>query len=249
MKLSIVTVNFNNVQGFIETMNSILDQTFRDFEWIVIDGGSTDGFKELITTVPQGHLAYWCCEPDRGIYNAMNKGIIHSKGDYICFLNSGDIFYDSNVLDTVFHVEYESHVLYGDAIFTFNSDDGYKEVLRVYPDNITLSWLYHEAFNHQATFTRREVLEQFWFDENYRIMADRKIWLQIMLARLSFKHISIPVVKYDHSGLSATNGELWINELIALRDEVLPWYLKSRISRRIFSLKENALNLLCHIFY
>ena len=236
MKLSIVTVNYNDVNGLGKTMESVMAQDFRDFEWIVIDGGSTDGSKELIGTLPKDFLAYWCSESDKGIYNAMNKGIRHCKGDYVCFLNAGDVFCHYNVLDAVFCTEQISHVLYGDAIFTYTGDEYYREELRVYPDKITLSWLYHDALNHQATFVRRDILEQFGFDETYRIMADRKLWLQIKLAGYSFKHIAMPIVKYDHCGISASNGDLWLKELIAIRNDVLPWYLKSRVSRKLFSL-------------
>ena len=85
MKLSIITVNLNNREGLQKTIDSVVNQTFRDFEWIVIDGGSTDGSKELIEQYAD-HFAYWVSEPDKGIYNAMNKGIKVAKGEYLQFL-------------------------------------------------------------------------------------------------------------------------------------------------------------------
>ncbi len=92
MKLSIITVNLNNKDGLQKTIDSVISQTFKDFEWIVIDGGSTDGSKELIEKYSD-YISYWVSEPDKGIYNAMNKGIKVAKGDYLEFLNSGDIFF------------------------------------------------------------------------------------------------------------------------------------------------------------
>ena len=80
MKLSIITVNYNNREGLQRTIDSVVSQTFRDFEWIVIDGGSTDGSKELIKQYAD-HFSYWVSEPDKGIYNAMNKGILKATGE------------------------------------------------------------------------------------------------------------------------------------------------------------------------
>ena len=92
MKLSIITVNLNNRDGLQRTIDSVVSQTFTDYEWIVIDGGSTDGSRELIGQ-HQDRFAYWCSEPDKGIYNAMNKGIAHAKGEWLQFLNSGAWLY------------------------------------------------------------------------------------------------------------------------------------------------------------
>ena len=97
-KLSIITINKNNCEGLQRTIDSVLSQTWHDFEWIVIDGDSTDGSKELIEKY-QKHFTYWCSEPDKGIYNAMNKGITASKGEYLIFMNSGDCFYNEMVLE------------------------------------------------------------------------------------------------------------------------------------------------------
>ena len=93
MKLSIITINLNNREGLQKTIESVISQTFRDFEWIVIDGGSTDGSAELIKQYA-AHFAYWVSESDKGIYNAMNKGIRQAKGEWLQFLNSGDQLYE-----------------------------------------------------------------------------------------------------------------------------------------------------------
>ena len=100
MKISIITINRNNLSGLQKTIDSVISQTYRDFEWIIIDGGSTDGSCELIKRYEK-RLSYWCSEPDRGIYDGMNKGIRVSHGDYLLFLNSGDYLYDKHVLQNV----------------------------------------------------------------------------------------------------------------------------------------------------
>ena len=97
MKLSIITINYNNCDGLQKTIDSVIAQTWRDFEWIVIDGGSTDGSKELLEQYKE-HFSYWCSEPDKGIYNAMNKGIAKANGDYLNFMNSGDAFYEKMMI-------------------------------------------------------------------------------------------------------------------------------------------------------
>ena len=89
MKLSVITINFNNKEGLAKTIVSVVGQTTRDFEWIIIDGGSTDGSMELIENNSE-YISYYVSEPDKGIYNAMNKGIMASHGEYLLFLNSGD---------------------------------------------------------------------------------------------------------------------------------------------------------------
>ena len=100
MKLSIITINLNNLEGLKKTYESIVCQTFTDYEWLVIDGGSTDGSREFIEQ-HQEKLAYWCSEPDSGIYNAMNKGIQEAKGEYINFKKSGDYLASKDALTRV----------------------------------------------------------------------------------------------------------------------------------------------------
>ena len=100
MKLSIITVNLNNKDGLQKTINSIIFQTIKNFEWIVIDGGSTDGSKELIEA-NKNHITYWVSEQDSGIYDAMNKGIKKAKGDYLLFINSGDYLCSNDTVERI----------------------------------------------------------------------------------------------------------------------------------------------------
>ncbi|RZJ43544.1 MAG: glycosyltransferase, partial [Chryseobacterium sp.] len=99
MKLTVLTINYNNKEGLIKTFESVRAQTWTEFEFIVIDGGSTDGGKALIEQNDQ--IDYWVSEKDSGVYNAMNKGIKKANGDYIIFMNSGDYFYNEFVLEKV----------------------------------------------------------------------------------------------------------------------------------------------------
>jgi glycosyltransferase involved in cell wall biosynthesis len=101
MKLSVITINYNNLDGLKQTAESIINQTWKDFEWIIIDGGSTDGSREYIVNINENlnqkgwnPISYWCSESDKGIYNALNKGIFHCNGEFISCMNSGDSFFD-----------------------------------------------------------------------------------------------------------------------------------------------------------
>ena len=112
MKLSIITINFNNCEGLQKTIESVVSQSFKDFEWIVIDGGSTDGSRELLEQYAD-HITYWVSELDKGVYNAMNKGIKVAKGEYVNFMNSGDVYASASILEDVFSTSHTADVLYG----------------------------------------------------------------------------------------------------------------------------------------
>ncbi|MFT4805390.1 MAG: glycosyltransferase involved in cell wall biosynthesis, partial [Psychroserpens sp.] len=100
MKLSIITINFNNAVGLKKTIESVVNQTSNDFEYIVIDGGSNDGSVDVIKEY-EAKVSYWVSEVDKGIYHAMNKGILLAKGDYLEFLNSGDILVNETVIQKI----------------------------------------------------------------------------------------------------------------------------------------------------
>lgn len=100
MKISVITVNYNNKKGLEATINSVISQKYLDFEFIIVDGNSNDGSKDIIYK-KRNYITKWISEPDSGIYNAMNKGVKMSTGDYLIFMNSGDEFYDTQVLDKI----------------------------------------------------------------------------------------------------------------------------------------------------
>ena len=116
-KISIITINYNNLEGLKRTMESVVNQTWREFEYIVIDGGSTDRSAAYIASQSE-NIDYWVSEPDNGIYNAMNKGIAKATGEYLLFLNSGDSFYDANVLQNVSNFfNNDLSIIYGNSVY------------------------------------------------------------------------------------------------------------------------------------
>lgn len=213
MRLSIITVNFNNCDGLQKTINSVVSQTFRDFEWIVIDGGSTDGSKELIGQYAD-HFAYWVSEPDKGIYNAMNKGVRMAKGEYLQFLNSGDWLVDEKVLERCFVHSFSADIAYGNLNLVYSNGDKEKVV---FPEHLTLRFLYHESLGHGASFIKRDLFEHEQYEENYRIVSDWSFYVKMMLENRSFEFINEDIICFDLNGVSMTNEALGKQE----RDQVI----------------------------
>lgn len=227
MKLSIITINYNNVNGLKKTIDSIVCQTWRDFEWIIIDGGSTDGSKELIEQVAaeeKNNVTYWCSEPDKGIYNAMNKGIDKAKGEWLNFMNSGDGFYEKETLEKVFGCEQyanereKADVLYGDAVFY----DETKLWNRNYSDKLSFSEFVYTNINHQSSFYKRTVFEANLYDERYSLMADLKMNLQCLLNDKIFVHLSQKIALYDATGLTGKGDPRTVSERSLIFEELLP---------------------------
>lgn len=198
MKLSIITINYNNKEGLQRTIDSVICQTWRDFEWIIIDGGSTDGSKELIEQY-QNHFSYWCSEPDKGVYNAMNKGISKAKGEYLNFMNSGDVFHESSTLEKVFHEKLFGDIVYGDCILI---RDG-KGQLWSFPHHVNLDFFYSDNICHQAMFIKNFVLKKKGYDENYRIYGDWARWINVAYDGGEFQYIPHIICEYEFGGLSS----------------------------------------------
>lgn len=207
MTLSIITINYNNREGLQKTIDSVLSQTWKDYEWIVIDGGSTDSSREMIEQY-QEHFAYWCSEPDRGVYHAMNKGITKAQGKYLSFMNSGDTFYDKDTLNDVFSKERSSDILYGDCLQVF---EHYKKLLS-YPQPMELYTIYGCPLCHQAMIIRTSLLKNRGYDESYKICADYKHLLEVTMRGATYEHVGIVVCQYDMNGISSNYRDLFQRE-------------------------------------
>lgn len=235
MKLSIITVNYNNKAGLQKTIDSVITQTFKDYEWIIIDGGSSDGSKELIEQYSQ-YITYWISEPDNGIYHAMNKGILVAKGEYLQFLNSGDALYKTDTLYNVFIKKRTADIIYGDIA---KSQNGHIISYRKFPNIITLKFLLSDNINHQATFLRRTTFEHYLYDTKHKICADRKHFINTMLNKGCFEHINDTLVIYDITGISS--HENIEKEKLEIFSECLSPHILSDY-QRLFDLEQMAKN-------
>ena len=209
MKISIITINLNNKDGLRKTIESVVNQTvFDKVEYIIIDGGSTDGSKELIEQ-HKDKLYYWCSEPDKGIYNAMNKGITVSTGDYLLFLNSGDYLSENNVLEMVFpYLEYD--FVYGNELKVNERNKSPYEAK--YPDKLDESFFRRTSLPHQSTFIKAELLKEKPYSETFKIISDWKFFIEAFRTGKTYKHMPFIVSVYDCSGFSSQNINLMQKE-------------------------------------
>lgn len=204
LKLSIITVNFNNNEGLKKTLSSLKLQKFSDYEHIIIDAGSTDNSLETILEYQKNndHLSFWISEPDKGIYDGMNKGIKHAKGEYFYFLNTGDCLKE-NILEKI---DYDgTKYIYGDI--TVLKPDGQRiDKISPYPID-PISILLKDTICHQACFIHKSLFEQVAYNIDYKIVADwGHIVDSIILKKCSYKHIPLNIVDYDESGFSSNIG-------------------------------------------
>ena len=236
MKLSIITVNLNNKNGLQKTIDSVVSQTFKDFEWIVIDGGSIDGSRELIEQYAD-HFAYWVSEPDKGVYNAMNKGIRVAKGEYLQFLNSGDWLWNETALERCFSHGFTADIAYAD-LYIFR-ENGFEE--RCYSDHLSLRFFYKTTVCHNSTFIKRLPLANELYDESLKIVSDWKFFLIQFINNKSFEHINEFVIAFDKSGMSSVYKELYKQERSEVVERILPsWALQCN---REMDEMEDLLNL------
>lgn len=227
ISLSVITINYNNLTGLEKTINSILNQTHRDFEWIIIDGGSSDGSKELIEQISD-RLSYWVSEPDKGIYNAMNKGIRMAKGEWLLFLNSGDWLCENTTLEKVFAQESSTaDVMYGDKM-QWTPD---KSFLLSFPERLSLDYLVRYSICHQATFFRKELFIQEQYEETYSIASDWAFDIKLMLQGKRFEHIPVTVCYYDNTGISALGSEKQQQEKKDIIEKYIPYNLRFDLER------------------
>ena len=262
MKLSIITINYNNAEGLRKTLASVAAQTYPHIEHIIVDGGSTDGSVEIVREyadnqvkgyrlevkgeensiadisastpytlhhTPSAHVVRWISEKDKGIYNAMNKGIRMATGEYIEVLNSGDILFDSQVTQRMIeHLDQTNAerkesigILYGNmtkvnATGQVVGKSGYTEY--------SLRQFYSSTLNHDCAYIRRDLFEEYGlYDENLKIVSDWKWYLQaIGLGRVKPEYVDIDVTIFDDGGISETNLALRNEERRQVLEELLP---------------------------
>ena len=213
MRLSIITINRNNVEGLEKTMQSVASQTFMGFEYVVIDGASTDGSVEVIKRLePRFAHLKWVSEPDKGIYNAMNKGLRMASGDYIQILNSADCLASDDVTERMLAALEKvgrPSIIYGNMIKCF--PDGKKKVDKCFAgEEITMLGMYMGTLNHDPAYIRRDLFEKYgYYDESLKVVSDWKWYLQaVILGGEQPQYVDMDVTLYDMTGISETNKDL-----------------------------------------
>ena len=231
MLYSIITINFNNCDGLRRTIESVVNQTNDNYEYIVIDGGSTDGSVDVIQKYSD-RISYWVSEKDDGIYNAMNKGVRHAHGDYCLFLNSGDSFYDKHVLNKNLLSDNKSDIVVGRLV----SDSDGRELFSPPSDDISMYYFYTSTLPHQASFIKTKLLKQYPYDESLKIVSDWKFFVEtIIFHHCKVGFIDVPIAKFDMTGISTSNAsKTWDEKMKVLRqmfpDRVLEDYKRMKDS-------------------
>lgn len=215
MKLSIITINYNDAKGLEKTINSVVSQNNSDFEYIVIDGASTDSSLEVIKQYSQ-YITNWVSEKDSGIYNAMNKGIAKANGEYLLFLNSGDVLYDATVVQEVLEkLNTYDIITCNQEIIGNNYHEEYKA-----PDHLIFSDLCFGFLPHASTFIKKSLFTTVGlYDENLKIVSDWKFFiLALFKNNASYKKYEILVSKFYLGGISTTSNNKFEREKV-LKEE------------------------------
>ena len=242
MKLSIITINWNNAAGLEKTMRSVSVQTCSDFEYVVVDGASTDGSVEVIRDyeVFFGDRLKWISERDKGIYNAMNKGIAMASGEYLQFLNSGDCLTSDDVTKRMLealNVNEAPSILYGNMLKDI--PDGRIMRDRCFAGgDITFLGFYTGTLNHSPAYIQRTLFEKYGlYDEGFKIVSDWKWYLQsIILGGVKPVYTDIDVTLFDMTGISETNKALDKTERKQVLQELIPSTILADYDRWSFSI-------------
>ena len=199
--VSIITACLNAENTIEQTIQSVVEQTYSNIEYFIIDGGSTDGTLNLIKKY-ENHIAKWISEPDSGVYDGMNKGIIHSTGNILCFLNSGDLLYDKDVIKNVVDRFLDNNVygVYGNVEVL----NDYRKDKLVRGCKVTPNKLLYRHICHQALFVRRFLFyEVGMYSTSFRLASDHEFIIKsIKKYPDKFVYVDEIFAKYRDGGMS-----------------------------------------------
>lgn len=197
-RVTVITIVFNDVAHIAKTMDTVLNQTYPNIEYIVIDGGSTDGTAEVVKQYGP-RLAYWVSEVDKGMSDALNKAIDHATGDYVNIINSGDYFMSNTVFAEVFERPRRADILYGSFIGNFNG----QPVECVAPESATRNAWQGMQVCHTTLFVRLPWLQKFRFSTTLRVSPDTDFVLRCVAAGCTFERVEVIIFRVGTLGNSA----------------------------------------------
>lgn len=216
-KLSIITINLNNLEGLRKTASSVLGQSFSNYEFIIIDGYSNDGSVEYISSIDSKVLTHWISEKDSGIYDAMNKGINKSSGEYLLFLNSGDCLFSESVIHNITsEINISKFDIYYADVSCFLNDVFIQKI--TYPDQLDIEFWLNNTLNHQSIIIKRELFDyNNLYSLRYKIASDFEFILKAFMCGAKFNKLPFLVSNYDLNGFSSFNTDLLLRE----REEII----------------------------
>lgn len=221
-RLSIITINWNNVNGLRKTLESVVDQRTESCEFVIVDGASTDGSVKVIENY-QNYVDRWISTPKIGIYPDMNKGIAMATGTYCLFLNSGDWLRENGLIKALTQCTGED-IIYFDSGLSYG---GTRFETYRYPRQLTMRNFYHATIGHQATLIKRELFDRLsYYNENNCIHSDYEFWIRaIIVGNCTCKYVNETITNYDMSGRSSRPDESNVREI----DAILSRYLPTRV--------------------
>ena len=206
-KLSIITITYNAEKTLQRTLSSVYEQTYEEIEHIIIDGNSTDNTLDLIHKF-QNNKMKWISEPDNGLYDAMNKGIRLATGDYYCFLNAGDTFFETNTIETIMdsanHLTQKPDIIYGETAIV-DIDGAFLHMRRLQaPDKLNWkSFKWGMLVCHQAFIVKRELVEE--YNTNYRFSSDYDWCIRMMKKTPNIHNTEAILINYLNEGVTTAN--------------------------------------------
>jgi len=243
MKISIITINRNNESGLKRTIESVIAQSLPEFEYIVIDGASTDGSVDVIKQYAD-KIDYWVSEPDKGIYNAMNKGILKANGEYLLLLNSGDWLVDEFVLDDFCNAGFVEDVVSGNIYLVDSSD--YVQHRSPLKEDLSFSCFYWGSLPHPASFVRRELFAKYGlYNEENKIVSDKEFFLKVLVENnCSYNHFERNIACFNLDGISSQ--EEWTELHKEETERVLRKYLQPFIYKSFLQINAENQELKKH---
>lgn len=215
MKVTVVTVCYNAIDVIEKTILSVINQTYSNIEYIVVDGNSNDGTIDVIKKYSD-RISRWVSEPDKGIYDAMNKGIDLATGEWINFMNAGDFFVNDSVIEDIRLALQESHdVVYGNTIIV---NGRYKKFYKAFLDNDKLP-----CFCHQSSFISTSLMKHYYYDDSFVIAGDTDFFYKVHKKGYNFFYVDMIVSVDDTNGVSSNNRVCVYKEVSRIK--------KSRLSK------------------
>ena len=211
LSFSIITVTYNASKVLYKTILSVINQTYNDIEYIIIDGGSNDGTIDIINQF-ESKIKYWITEPDKGLYDAMNKGLRAASGDYVLFLNAGDVFKDENVVEEVARIaEMAPDIIYGETDLTDEEGNVFAERRLKAPEHLTWkSFKMGMLVCHQAFIVKRSIAPE--YDLQYRFSADFDWCIRCMKSAEAIVNSKIRMINYQYEGATTANRKASLKE-------------------------------------
>lgn len=221
-KVSIVTVCYNAASVIEKTIKSVIEQKYSNVEFVVLDGGSTDGTIDILNNYKR-NIDILISERDKGVYDAMNKSIDLVTGEWIIFMNAGDKFANANVIHTIFEGQtYDNYsVVFGNPIIVYSQAK--------FERNDRPQESGYISVNHQCAFTRKKELQNYRFDLQYKLAADANLFKMIQDSGGGFKYVDIPIAEYEHLDGMSSRKRMELNSEIGKiynYSHNLRWYIR-----------------------